>query len=61
MLAYPPNWYKLSLKNQKKLANILGNQAIKNKRGSILKLYQRVKLEEKDKKLLHNYCRSFTG
>jgi hypothetical protein len=61
MLAYPPSWYKLSLKNQQKLANILGNQAIKNKRASLLKLYQRVKLDEPDKKLLHNYCRSFTG
>ena len=61
MLAYPPSWYKLSLKKQEKLANILGNQEVKNKRASILKLYQKVKLDEPDKKLLHNYCRSFAG
>ncbi|CAI2162048.1 11665_t:CDS:2 [Funneliformis geosporum] len=61
MLAYPPSWYKLSLKQQEKLATIMGNQAIKNKRASILKLYQKVQLTEPNRKLLNNYCRSFTG
>jgi len=41
MLAYPPSWYKLSLKNQEKLATIMSNKEVKNKRASILKIYQR--------------------
>lgn len=61
LLAYPPGWYKLSLKKQEKLADIMNNKAIKNKRESLLKLYQKVKLDEPEKKLLTKYCRSFTG
>ena len=61
MIAYPPSWYKLSLKKQEKLTNIIGNKESKNKRESILKLYQKVKLDEQEQKLLNDYCRSFAG
>ena len=39
----------------------MGNQEIKNKREIILELYQKVKLDEPNRKLLTNYCRSFAG
>jgi len=61
LIAFPPSWYKLSLKKQEKLANMIGNKEIKNKREIILKLYQKVKLDEPNKRLLNDYCRSFTG
>jgi sialic acid synthase SpsE len=50
-----------SLKKQEKLTNIIGNKESKNKRESILKLYQKVKLDEQEQKLLNDYCRSFAG
>ena len=40
---------------------MIGNKEIKNKREIILKLYQKVKLDEPNKRLLNDYCRSFTG
>jgi len=61
MLAYPPSWYKLSLKKQEKLADIMNNKETENKRENILKLYQKVKLDEPNRKLLNKYCRSFPG
>lgn len=61
LIAYPPGWYKLSLQKQKKLTEIMNDKAVKNQGEILLKLYQKVKLEEQDRKLLHNCCRSFTG
>ena len=53
MIAYPPQWWKLSEAKQNELAQIIHNQKIKNKKALIAKLYQteNIKLSLAEKNL----------
>ena len=45
LIAFPPNWQKLSEKGQKELTNIIKNLEIKNKKELIRNLYQTKRVE----------------
>lgn len=53
MIACPPAWYKLSLKQQEKLSAIMANQELKDKRKAIVELYKNIKLTKQERKLLN--------